>query len=143
MSLRRAQKIYLAGGVNGFTVSEATEWRNYAALQLNLRGFEVINPLRSRVGRDGRFVGGVYSPAEVVVRDKQDILRADGLLVEYTRSDRNYAGTSMEILFAFEHHKLIVVWSSHAGESYWLKYHATVILPTLDDCIEFIASYWG
>lgn len=141
--MRRTRKIYLAGGIHGLTFNEATEWRDYATVQLHLRGFEVINPLRGKRAKNGRFDGGVYTPAEVVVRDKQDILEADGLLVEYTRPDRNYSGTSMEILFAYEHHKPVIVWSSHAGESYWVAYHATAILPTLDDCIEYIANYWG
>ncbi len=141
MSLLQPKKIYLAGGIHGLSELQAAEWRGYAAEMFMLHSMEVIDPLRGRRPVNGSYDGSVYTPAEIVLRDKNDILAADAVLAEYTDTNRNYAGTSMEILFAYEHLKPVVVWSKHA-DSYWLRYHATVILPTLDECIEFLANYW-
>lgn len=137
------KKIYLAGGVNGLTRDEATGWRDYATYQLAIRNMEAIDPLRGRKHHVEVFNGSEdYDSAEIVVRDKQDILCCDALLVEYVHPDRNYAGTSMEILYGYEHHKPIVVWSEHGWKSYWMRYHATVILPELLDCIDYLAKIW-
>ena len=105
-------------------------------------GYGVLDPLR---GKDPDYVNNpaLYTPNEIVVRDKYDILKSDLLLVEYTNPTRNYAGTSMEIMFAYEHHKPIVIWSEHAQRNYWLQYHATIILPTLDECLDYIVAFWS
>ncbi|WPA89491.1 hypothetical protein MTATph1_CDS0004 [Moorella phage MTATph1] len=110
-------------------------------MMLMRHGMEVIDPLRGRRAADGYYNGASYNPAEIVLRDKNDILTSDAVLAEYTDPHRNYAGTSMEILFAYEHMKPVVVWSQYA-DSYWIRYHATIILPTLDDCIKFLANFW-
>jgi len=92
-------------------------------------------------GRDARNRG--YEPGiarEIVEADKRDIMNSDGLIVYYALPS---VGTSMEILFAWEQHKPIIVVNAtmHPENelSLWLRHHATRIVPDINTAIKVMS----
>jgi nucleoside 2-deoxyribosyltransferase len=74
---------------------------------------------------------------EIVEGDKEDIRSCDALLVYY---DKPSVGTSMEILYAHDRNKQIVlVDKSDKPLSPWLLYHCQVVTKSLDEAIESLA----
>lgn len=123
-------KIYLAGGIKDMSKEVAIEWRTKATEKLHT--FQCLNPMR-RDFRESEF----QSQNEIVQLDKADIINADILLVNATKPSW---GTAMEVLFAFQKHKIIVTFTGDNFEntSSWLAFHATRITKTLDEALEYI-----
>ncbi|HEY7417692.1 MAG TPA: hypothetical protein VH593_21095 [Ktedonobacteraceae bacterium] len=121
-------RVYLGGAINGRPDSECVDWRRYAASQLTA---EAIDPMvRDYRGREDDCV------AEIVELDKADIDSVDALLVYY---DRPSVGTSMEILYAWERDKRIILVNECGGSlSPWLKYHSHVVVDSLDKGINVL-----
>lgn len=144
--------VYLCGGINGLTDDEASIWRDYATKLLEINEipifnksngklkeiikerslFKCLNPLRQQFG-----VIGYQSPSEIISLDKNDILKSDILLVNAMKPSW---GTAMEVLFAFERHKLIVAFTGDKFEnsSPWLSFHVTRICKTMEEAIKYI-----
>lgn len=90
-------KVYLCGPINGCTDEQCKDWREAAKAVLP----DTVDPMRRDYrGREDNCV------AEIVEGDKDDILTCDVLLVNY---DKPSVGTSMEILFAWQHGKVVVI----------------------------------
>ena len=140
-------KIYLCGGIKDLSDEEATEWRNIAIDELEnrprefkkglkntscVRQFKCLDPMR-RNFRDDEF----QSQNEIVQLDKADIIAADILLVNATKPSW---GTAMEILFAFEKHKIVVVFSggNYVDVSPWVAFHSTRVCRTMEEAIDYI-----
>lgn len=124
--------VYLAGSINGHDRWEAvTEWRLYAAGVLEAAGFKVLNPVRGRRPTD-------TNTKDIVERDLRDVDRADILLVEMDHPNRAYIGTAMEVRYAWERKKEIVLWGRANRESHWLKYHATAWFEDLDQALNYL-----
>jgi nucleoside 2-deoxyribosyltransferase len=126
------QLVYLAGPINGCTDAECRDWREAAKAVFPL----ALDPMR----RDYR---GREDAAcrEIVGLDKMDILFADVVLVNYVKPS---VGTAMEILFAWENRKPVVLWCA-SGEplSPWLRYHSTVIVHSFADALEAVREIKG
>lgn len=120
-------KVYLCGPINGCTDAEAKNWREYVKTRLP----DTLDPMRRDYrGREDQCVN------EIVELDKIDVMNSDVLLVNY---DRPSVGTSMEVLYAFERAKLVVVvCRPDASISPWLRYHSHKIVHSFDDAVEFI-----
>jgi nucleoside 2-deoxyribosyltransferase len=70
---------------------------------------------------------------EIVENDKADIDQCDALLVNYVKPS---VGTSMEILYAWERKKQIVLLCTFEEQlSPWLIYHSTQIVHSLRDAV--------
>lgn len=115
-------KVYLCGPINGCTDSECKDWRSEALKQFP----NAIDPMvRDCRGREDECV------KEIVELDKLDVLNADAILVNY---DRPSVGTAMEILYAWMHHKPVVVVAAQGTRiSPWLRYHSTVIVHSFSE----------
>lgn len=113
---RKRLKVYLCGPINGCTDSECKDWRSEAKKVLP----DTIDPMvRDYRGREDQCV------KEIVELDKKDIDSCDALLVNY---DKPSVGTSMEILYAWERNKqIVVVARPDAKISPWLKYHSGIV----------------
>jgi hypothetical protein len=122
--------IYLCGPINGCTDAECKDWR--AAVNA-LWGGPVIDPMRRDYrGREGDFV------RDIVELDKIDIMSAAALIVSF---DKPSVGASMEMLFAFERGKLIVVVARpDAVISPWLRYHSHRIVHSYEDAVAEVRS---
>jgi nucleoside 2-deoxyribosyltransferase len=132
-------RLYLAGPISSCsTLDEANSFREKAKNLLALHDIGTINPLRGKI-EDMKYS---YRPAEIVQRDKMDIRRADGILVDMTEPDHPYIGTSMEIMYAHHLEKPVFVVTDWAKDHYWIQYHATQIFESLEDAVEYIATYF-
>ena len=120
-------RIYLCGPINGRSDDDCIEWRQYAKGQLA----NICDPM------DRDYRGREVEPgiaAEIVENDKKDIRSCDALLVYY---DKPSVGTSMEILFAYNLTKRVVlVDKTDKPLSPWLLYHCPEIYKSLDDAIK-------
>jgi nucleoside 2-deoxyribosyltransferase len=120
--------IYLAGPINGCTDEECKDWRVQAKFSL---GIETVDPMK----RDYR---GKESTCyrEIVELDKRDIRTCDAVLVNFPKPS---AGTSMEILYAWEYDiPVCVVIPQAVRISPWVRYHATKIVHRFSDAYEWL-----
>ena len=125
----KALTVYLCGPINGCTDAEAKDWRDYVKTKLS----DTIDPMRRDYrGREAECAN------ETVELDKIDVMKSDILLVNY---DKPSVGTSMEVIYAFERGKaVIVVARPEASISPWLRYHSHKIVHSFDDAVAFIAE---
>lgn len=123
-------KVYLCGPINGRSDDDCKGWREYVK--------ERLPDTRDPMDRDYR--GRELEPgiaAEIVMNDKSDVLESDVLLVYY---DKPSVGTSMEILYAYERDKhIVLVDRSDKPLSPWLIHHCDVIVKSLDEAIARLA----
>jgi len=125
------KKIYLCGKIQDLTTEQANNWREIVINKLNGK-YICLNPMR-RNFRDCEF----QSQNEIVQLDKNDIINSDVILVNATKPSW---GTAMEILFAFERHKIIIAFTggSYKQTSPWVAFHSTRICKTMDEALEYI-----
>lgn len=121
--------IYLCGPINDCANSECFDWRE----SVKTWGFKTLDPMRRDYrGKEQDFV------KEIVELDKIDIVNSDIILVNYAKPS---VGTSMEILYAFERGKLIIVISDeNTAISPWMKYHSQFIVNSFNAAKELIQN---
>lgn len=121
--------IYLCGPINNCTDSECSDWREL----VKTWEFKTLDPMRRDYrGREQDCV------KEIVELDKIDIVNSDIILVNY---DKPSVGTSMEILYAFERGKLIIIVSDkNTIISPWMKYHSQFIVNSFSEAKELIQN---
>jgi nucleoside 2-deoxyribosyltransferase len=120
--------IYLCGPINGCTDAECKDWREFVKSQWE---GDTLDPMR----RDYRGKED-ESVREIVELDKIDVTVSDYILVNY---DRPSVGTSMEILYAWERGKPIIVVAKEGERiSPWLRYHSHKITHSFADALAFI-----
>ena len=113
--------LYLCGGIYNLTKKQQKEWRNQVKKELS-KHYKIIDPTnKPYTGRNQK---------EIVEYDKQNIIRSDVIIVNATKPSW---GTAMEILYAYQHHKKIIVFTKDKNP--WLEYHSTVICETLQQVI--------
>jgi hypothetical protein len=119
--------VYLCGPINGCTDAECNDWRNYAKSRLP----RTLDPMR----RDYR---GREAEAyrEVVELDKRDVVACDVVLANCPKPS---VGTSMEILLAWQIGRPVVAVAPEPV-SPWLRYHATRVVGTMREAVEWIES---
>lgn len=120
---------YLCGPINGCTDEEAKDWREFIKSRLGVEN--CLDPMRRDYrGREAECVN------EIVELDKIDILQSGIILVNY---DKPSVGTSMEVIYAWMHHKtIIVVCKEGTVISPWLKYHSNYIVYSFEDALAII-----
>lgn len=125
--------IYLAGKMEGLTNDEIMNWRKYAKDKLkdlcNVKYAEPISEMKHF--------------NEVWDRDYFLLDNSDIILVNFDYEKENpFLGTSMEIARAYYQRKPIIIFSSKdwVKNNFTLKYHATCIVNTLDEAIDFISE---
>lgn len=125
--------VYLAGAIDHADPRFAVKWRQDATARLKAIGYEILDPTEGKNLYHPAVNTDLYTPQQIVEADKAMIDRADILLVEMSRKDIPYVGTSMEILYAWERRKHIVVWGG--TKSYWVRYHANKVFLTLHEAL--------
>jgi len=117
--------IYLAGPMLGFSYEEMNDWRSYISNKF-LKQYNFINPARRLYDE--------HKSKFLVENDKREIDLSDILLVNHIiPSD----GTAMEILYAWERKKYILV-IIEGVYSPWIKYHSNHIVKNIDEAINFL-----
>jgi len=125
-----AKTLYLCGPINGCTDEECKDWRAYVAAAYS--GHCIDPMVRDYRGREAEAF------REIVELDKIDVTEADIILVNY---DKPSVGTSMEVLYAWERGKrVIVVCREGASISPWLRYHSHHIVHSFDDAISIAVA---
>lgn len=121
-------RIYLCGPIHGRSDDDCIYWRQLAA------EFWPADRLLDPMRRDAR--ARMHEPgieAEVVEADKRDIDESAGVLVFF---DQPSVGTSMEILYAWQMGKPVVLMNASGRPSsdisLWLRYHCTSIVLVSD-----------
>lgn len=107
-------------------------WRNSATRILE-QDFNVIHALRGREEKET-----FSDPKTAVIRDLADILKSDIILVDDTVEGVSMIGTSMEVFFAFENKKPVIVFGRAHEKDYWLNYHSHLRVDTLEDACDVI-----
>ena len=123
-------RVYLAGPIFQCEDHECVDWREEAKKRLN--GIEVIDPIE----RDYR--GKTDENHEKLVEeDKTSIDASDIVLVNHVKPS---VGTAMEVLYAWERNKHVVIVSPNKEISPWLIYHSHEICDSLADAATHIQS---
>lgn len=125
--------IYLSGPIAGCSDAECRDWRREFASKWP---GAVLDPMRN----DYRLVGEMTDKLahQIVLGDLKDIHVCDGMVVYH---DRPSVGTSMEIVYAHQAGKPIIVIDARPNRgpsnpiSPWLWHHATEIVDTLDQAL--------
>lgn len=119
--------VYLAGGINGLSDSDAKDWREYAKEHLI---HNTLDPMR----RDYRGIED-ESVDEIVHGDLQDIDNSDVMLASCVRPSW---GTAMEIHYAS--HKSLPIYAvvPDGPISPWLRYHTDEVVRSFDEAIYLV-----
>ena len=122
--------VFLSGPMRGIPREVAKAWRMEVQSLLKDK-FQVLHAYR------GREENETFPDSKgAVVRDKQDIRCADIILVNDTFEDASMIGTSMEVLYAYNCEKTIIVFgNAHKGD-YWLDYHATMRVKDMNEACD-------
>jgi len=139
--------VYLSGGIQGYGYDEANSWREEATIKLKNNKHKVLNPLRNRMWKDAKDQQE-FQINELAHRDYVDVERSDVILCECTNPYRNYWGTITEVVEARRLGKPVVAFvgenrmKEDNGEhySYWMDYHCTKIVATMDEAIKYICE---
>ena len=123
-------KVYLAGPIFQMEDHECIDWRKEAKRRLN--GIEVFNPME----RDYRGTTN-ENHKKIVEEDKAFIDQCDVLLVNHLKPS---VGTSMEVLYAWEKQKHVVIISENQEISPWLLYNSNKICSSLSEAIDYIQT---
>lgn len=113
--------IYLAGPINGCTDDEMHSWRDDMTTRLS--GHTILTPVvRDYRGKEDESV------EDIVEGDKADVDASDVVIAFCPKPS---VGTSMEVLYAWERGKHVVIYApADAPVSPWLRYHSHAVLHT-------------
>ena len=121
--------VYLCGPINGRTDEDAKNWRE----QVKASHPKCLDPMR----RDYR--GRELEPGiarEIVDGDIEDIDASDTLLVFF---DRPSAGTAMEVFYAKQKGKRVVVIDAQDKPlSPWLVHHSDVVVRSVSEALNLL-----
>lgn len=119
-------KVYLAGSINGCTDAECKDWREYVKKLIGVKN--CVDPM-DRDYRDRELEPAITK--QIVENDKLDINSVDCILCIYEKPS---VGTSMEILYAWEHKKpVFLVNISEKPLSPWLIYHSSEVFKNIKE----------
>lgn len=129
--------IFLCGPMKGIPREEAQAWRKKAETLLKKK-FKLLHAYRGREEKET-----FPDPKGAVIRDKQDIERSSILLVNDTYPNASMIGTSMEVFFAHQLNKAVIVFGNAHKNDYWLNYHSHVRVDTLEKACQLIKKLFA
>ena len=117
------ETLYLCGGINALSDSDARDWRD--AIAKELAGlYAILDPMR----RDYRGRELQQGVAEEIVRgDIADIDHSNILLVN---ANKPSWGTAMELFYAYTKGKYVVTVCDNPKPSPWLLKHSDILVPS-------------
>lgn len=109
------KRIYLAGGISGYTYDEAEEWRDQVRQALKDYPIDCYSPLRAKSFlRSEGIIDKSYeynplsSAKGILYRDHDDCVKADLLFVNFLKATSTSVGTAMELAWAFDNQIIVV-----------------------------------
>lgn len=130
--MKNKKIVFLSGPMRGIPRSEGLAWRNEVKEKIGNK-FIVLHAYRGREDKET-----FTDPRGVVIRDKNDILRADIVLVNDTYTDASMIGTSMEVFMAHSLNKVVILFGQAHLNDYWLNYHSHIRAKNLDEACEIV-----
>lgn len=130
-------KVFLSGPIRGLTREESLGWRRRAA-ELLAPEATVVHALRGREVKET-----LPDPRIAINRDKSDIQSSKILLVNDTFANASMIGTAMEVIYAFEAGKLVVLFGQGHEADYWLNYHSHVRFANIEEACAFIKEHYN
>jgi nucleoside 2-deoxyribosyltransferase len=128
-------RVYLAGPIAGQSTEQAGKWRDFVTTLLDQDSIDTVDPFKLRDFRNVPYPGDLA----VVEPDKADIDSCDVLLANCPIIS---VGTTMEILYAWERDKFVLVvhpWPEHASP--WITYHAHAVESQMAIALWEITDY--
>lgn len=129
--------IYLAGSICSDEEDFCRSWRKKATERLARKGFNIYNPISDKS------LDKSYDPDYIFYTDMKMIEKSDILLVEMTREDYSYIGTSMEIFFAHQKKMPVYIWGNANKKNYFLRATVKKRFDELDHAIAYLETAWG
>jgi nucleoside 2-deoxyribosyltransferase len=124
--------VFLSGPIRGLSRKDSLEWRNLAVKSLSKK-FNVLHALRGREEKE------VFTdPRAAVIRDLNDIHYCDILLVNDCFSDASMIGTAMEVFYAHQNNKPVIIFGNGHDKDYWLNYHSHLRVKDLKEACQII-----
>ena len=125
----RAVTIYLSGGIANLDYHQVHGWREVC--KDHYRGFPIrlIDPTRNDYRSEENGISLALA-RQIAKRDKMDIMDSDITLAYCPRPSW---GTAMEIIYAFEKGKWVVVVCDSPAPSPWLLAHADILVKTFEE----------
>lgn len=141
-------KIYQSGPIAGCDDEECISWRqDLKDRYQDIPNAQVkfIDPMRRdyrQLDRDQK-LSSFEDQKKIVTLDKADIIRSDAMIV-WTGLPFPSAGTSMEIMYAFEHGVYVLTVNPRKVVlSPWVYYHSNKIVTDLDAAMKVILDYFN
>lgn len=128
--------VYLGGAIDKVPPEFALGWRKKATKVLKENGFSVFDPTAGKDLYAPTANISSFTPEYIVTTDLTMIEASNILLVEISKVNIPYHGTSMEIVYAYQWGKKIFVWGG--SMSYWVRYHADQVFVTMEDALDHI-----
>ena len=141
--------VYLCGPITGTKFDQATEWREYGISKF-FPEIIAIDPTRDNPSttreseqpdNSERRLNRLYNGADVVARDRFDIMRSDIILVNFLGAEKVSIGSVGEIFWADAWRKPVVIVREKSGNIHdhdMLNAIAGWIFNDLDPAIEKI-----
>ena len=107
--------------MKGIPREDSLAWRILADNILN-KNFNTLHALRGREKSET-----FTDPRTAVIRDLSDIRNSDILLVNDSFKDSSMIGTSMEVFFAHQLGKPVIIFGESHDKDYWLNYHSCLL----------------
>lgn len=111
-------RVYLAGGIAGYTYNTANDWRYRALCLLSNHDIEALNPMRAKEALIGARIshdfneyshnGQFFTARGITTRDRSDVMRCDAILVNLLSVESISIGTMIELGWADAWRKPIV-----------------------------------
>lgn len=141
------QTVYLGGPITGLTYKEATEWRQlvYDSVSAN---FEIRDPMRKKqcLAISTTPINAIdnsrieTSTDFIMMRDYEDVKKADILFVNLLNAGKASIGTIAEIAWAYQVRKPVIV-VMEQGNPHWHPFiigMASILVHTLSEGINVL-----
>ena len=152
--------VYLAGPIDGMSFAEGNGWRERAIKKLGGFGIKALSPQRGKnyVAADPEVaevmdfakqemvlsVHPMSTSSMIFTRDKFDALNCDVLLVNFQGAQRRSIGTAMEIAWAYQQGKPIIVIVDESDQLHsvhpMLRQTFSHVTTSLEEGINIVAS---
>ena len=140
-------QVYLSGPIDEADEEGARGWREEAKVYLCWRpdyGIKCLDPLR---GKDGSIDKADYTPAELVLRDMEDIRQATVVLCHFApKGTYQTWGTPGECALAAYFRKPVVFVcgeDSPLRKHPWSRFQAVRFFSDLEKACAYIVEMWG
>ena len=139
--------IYTAGPITGCTYEGCTDWRDYAAKNLDSAKIECLSPMRGKDHLKGKgplsagtYDGTLTSQKGIMGRDHFDCTRASAVLMNLKDTKKVSIGTVMEAAWAYDRQipVVLVMEKGNLHEHVMFNETFTYRVNTLEEAVDVL-----